>query len=52
MGADMVAGALVLRPLSAVMLMVYSMPGIKDLRMCDSALPGITSSALWPSAET
>lgn len=50
-GAEMVAGTLLLRPLSALMLMVYSMPGVRPLRVWVSELPGITSSALWPSAE-
>lgn len=50
-GAEMVEGALVLRPLSAVILIMYSIPGVRPLRVRDSELPGTTSSALWPSAD-
>lgn len=50
-GAEMAEGALVLRPLSAVILIMYSIPGVRPLRVRDSELPGTTSSALWPSAD-
>lgn len=50
--ATMVAGELLLLPLSAVMLTVYSIPGVRPLRASDSELPATSSSALWPSADT
>ena len=51
MGAETVVGVLVRRPLSAAMLTVYSVPGLRPLRVWVSALPGTVTSALWPSGD-